>query len=224
MRTLYKYCWAFMLLAGTLPALAQDTQTADKKAEYVKTVTDRAAKITATLSLTDAGKAAKVTEIIAKQYQDLNDIYSARDAKVKEIKERNVDNKEDLAAAMKATEMEVTSKLQPLHVQYLSSLAQYLTPEQVDKVKDGMTYNVRNVTYTAYNSMIPTLTQEQKSQIMTWLMEAREQSMDAESSQKKHAWFGKYKGRINNYLSAAGYDMKKEEAGWLERIKAEKNK
>ncbi|MBS7564894.1 DUF3826 domain-containing protein [Mucilaginibacter sp. Bleaf8] len=221
---LFKYCAALLLFACTIPAFAQDVQTADKKAEYVKVVTERAAKITATLGLTDAGKASKVTEIIARQYQDLNEVYTARDNKIKEIKERNADNKEDLAAAIKATEMEATSKLQPLHTQYLASLSQYLTAEQVDKVKDGMTYNVRNVTYTAYNSMIPTLTQEQKAQILTWLTEAREQSMDAESSQKKHAWFGKYKGRINNYLSAAGYDMKKEEAGWMERIKAEKNK
>lgn len=85
-----------------------------------------------------------------------------------------------------------------------------------------MTYNVLNVTYTAYQDMIPTLTEEQKKQILTWLTEAREKAMDAESSDKKHAWFGKYKGRINNYLSAAGIDMKKEEAAWQQRIKERK--
>jgi hypothetical protein len=43
--------------------------------------------------------------------------------------------------------------------------------------------------------------------------------MDAGSSDEKHKWFGKYKGRINNYLSAAGYDMKKEGEEWQKRIK-----
>jgi len=57
--------------------------------------------------------------------------------------------------------------------------------------------------------MIPQLSDEQKKKIFDWLVEAREYAMDAESSEKKHAWFGKYKGRINNYLSAEGIDMKK---------------
>ena len=46
--------------------------------------------------------------------------------------------------------------------------------------------------------------------------------MDEGSSEKKHGVFGKYKGKINNYLSAAGYDMKKESKAWQERIKAQK--
>ena len=99
-------------------------------------------------------------------------------------------------------------------------LSAHLTSAQVDQVKDGMTYGVLQVTYKGYNDMIPTLTSPQKEQIMSWLIEARELAMDAESSEKKHAAFGKYKGRINNYLSAAGYDLQKERAGWQERLKA----
>ena len=83
-----------------------------------------------------------------------------------------------------------------------------------------MTYNVLPITYKAYQEEILTLTDEQKKQILVWLTEAREHAMDAESSDKKHAWFGKYKGRINNYLSAAGYDLKKEGIEWEKRRKA----
>jgi hypothetical protein len=92
----------------------------------------------------------------------------------------------------------------------------------VELVKDGMTYNVASVTYNAYGDMLPKLTAEQKEQIMKWLKEAREQAMDAESSEKKHWWFGKYKGRINNYLSSLGYDMKKEGEEWQKRKNAQK--
>ncbi|MGH8018178.1 MAG: DUF3826 domain-containing protein, partial [Opitutaceae bacterium] len=67
----------------------------------------------------------------------------------------------------------------------------------------------------------PGLTGEQKRQILAWLAEAREHAMDAGSSEAKHAWFGKYKGKINNYLAAAGYDAKKAEKTWLERRKAQ---
>jgi hypothetical protein len=68
--------------------------------------------------------------------------------------------------------------------------------------------------------MIPALTDVQKKQIMDWLIEARELAMDAESSEKKTAIFGKYKGRIANYLSVQGYDLKKEGEEWNKRIKA----
>jgi Spy/CpxP family protein refolding chaperone len=89
-------------------------------------------------------------------------------------------------------------------------------------VKDGMTYRILPVTYEAYLDMLPRLTGEQKQKIYTWLQEARELAMDAESSDKKHQVFGKYKGKINNYLSAAGFDMKKEGEEWQKRIKERK--
>jgi len=82
-----------------------------------------------------------------------------------------------------------------------------------------MTYKVLPLTYNAYLDELPNLTEVQKMQIKAWLTEAREHAIDAESSEKKHAWFGKYKGRINNYLSAQGYDMKKAGEEWQKRIK-----
>jgi hypothetical protein len=83
-----------------------------------------------------------------------------------------------------------------------------------------MTYGVLPITYKGYLEMLPELTASQKDQIMKWLVEAREHAMDAESSDKKHAWFGKYKGRINNYLAAAGYDLKKAGEEWTRRRNA----
>jgi hypothetical protein len=68
--------------------------------------------------------------------------------------------------------------------------------------------------------MVLNLTDEQKLQIKVWLTEARELAMDAGSSDEKHKWFGKYKGRINNYLSQAGYNMKLEGEEWQKRIKS----
>jgi hypothetical protein len=86
-----------------------------------------------------------------------------------------------------------------------------------------MTYNLVAITYNAYLAEVLTLTDAQKAQIKAWLIEAREHAIDAESSEKKHGVFGKYKGRINNYLSAQGYDMKKEGEEWQKRIKAAAN-
>ena len=82
-----------------------------------------------------------------------------------------------------------------------------------------MTYKILEVTYTAYLDELPQLTAPQKDKIKGWLVEAREIAIDAESSNKKHEVFGKYKGRINNYLSSQGYDMKKAGEEWQKRIK-----
>ena len=75
----------------------------------------------------------------------------------------------------------------------------------------GLTYGVVPLTYRVYMEMLPDLSPELKREIKAQLLEAREYAMDAGSSDAKHAWFGKYKGRINNILSKAGYDLKKAE-------------
>jgi hypothetical protein len=225
MKRLAYSIFIIILLIQVAPVMAQDnTSAVEKEIAYRKVVFERSVKIVKNLSLADSVQALKVTQVVAKQYQDLNDIYILRDNRKAEIKAEAGDNKEAATAKLKKNEEEVTAKIDKLHPKYLKSLAKAgLTTEQIDKVKDGMTYNVLNVTMTAYNSMMPNLTEPQKTQILAWLTEAREHAMDAESSEKKHGWFGKYKGRINNYLSAQGIDMKKEEAAWMARLKEEKS-
>lgn len=200
-------------------SFAQNNAVKDKAA-YQKIITERADKIVANLGVKDAGKADKVRNVIRDQYSNLNDIYSARDAKVAAIKDQQKDNKVERDSALARQARITDAELAKLHKKYISKLSAQLTTEQVEGVKNGMTYNVMPNTYKAYQEEILTLTEDQKKQIFTWLHEARERAMDAESSDKKHAWFGKYKGRINNYLSAAGYDLKKEGVEWEKRRKA----
>jgi hypothetical protein len=180
----------------------------------MKVVTERSAKIVATLGIEDTLKFARVRDIIARQYRDLNAIHDERSGKVKALKAQGGS---DADAKIRAAEVEADAKLYARHNAYVAKLASELAPEQVDKVKDGMTYGVAPLTYRVHCEMIPTLTDEQKRYILAALLEAREYAMDAESSDKKHEWFGKYKGRINNYLSAQGYDLKKERAAWEKR-------
>ena len=161
-----------------------------------------------------------MTAVIADQYISLGRIHDGRNAKIKEIKSKGTELTADDKAAIQKLEADADQELAKLHTAYLSKLSALCTPQQIEEVKNGMTFNVLNVTYTAYQDMLLTLTEEQKKQILVWLTEAREKAMDAESADKKHAVFGKYKGRINNYLSAAGYDMKKEGEEWQKRIKA----
>ena len=214
-----------LLFWGSATSLvAQGTSSpTEQEAAYTRTITTRAEKIVATLAISDSATSDQLVKIIAAQYRNLNNIHTARDEQVQAIKKAGGESN-DVAARVKAVEDEANAKLEKLHGQYISQLSAQLTTAQVEQVKDGMTYGVVPITYKGYTEMIPQLTEEQKKQIKIWLVEAREHAMDAESSEKKHWWFGKYKGRINNYLSAAGYDLKKAGADWEKRRQAGKTK
>jgi hypothetical protein len=199
-------------------------QTGEDSA-YTRVITERAGKIVLTLGLPDSLAALRVRGIIVDQYRALNTIYTDRDTKVKTLKNQQpAPDKSTVDSAKKDIEKDVDTRVQQLHGPYLARLGKELTPAQVDKVKDGMTYSVLEVTYRAYQEELPSLTEQQKARILSDLTEAREHAMDAESSEKKHAWFGKYKGRINNYLSAEGIDMKKAGEEWAQRNKEKTHK
>ncbi len=210
----------FLLTFTTLNINAQSVKLNEENRdpEYVKNIVNRSQKIVDKLNINDKETAANVCNIIANRYFLLNDIYEKRDAAVKEAKEKLSGNEKN--AAIQAAENEKDAQLYRKHFDFASSLSLYLNDEQIEAVKDGMTYNVVEVTYKAQCDMIPTLKDFEKKQILAWLKEAREFAIDAENSKKKHEAFGKYKGRINNYLSKQGYDLTKEREEWYKRVKA----
>lgn len=208
-----------VLLAGAMShAGAVDLKSDGRDPKYVESIVGRSRKIVDKLGLDNEDKAKEVTNIIANRYFKLNDIYEVRDAKVKTAKESLTGDAKN--AAIKAARDEADASLYRCHFEFPADLSLILTPEQIEAVKDGMTFGVLKVTYDSHLDMIPSLKEEEKAQIMAWLIEARELAMDAESSNKKHETFGKYKGRINNYLTARGYDLKAEREAWYERIRA----
>jgi Spy/CpxP family protein refolding chaperone len=202
---------AVLLFGCALCAIAQESAKAEEsEAAYTRTIQERADKIAVTLGVTNT-QFTIVRDIIAGQYRDLRRIHDARDAKLKTLKAASSLEKAARDAAITSAQNDAKTALDKLHKEFLSRLSAQLTPEQVDKVKDGLTYDVLHVTYNAYLKMYPDLKEDQKAQIKSWLTEARETAMDQGTSKEKHAVFGKYKGRINNYLSKAGYDAKKAE-------------
>ena len=190
--------------ANPAPEVALDSTGRD--AAYVETIVKRAQKATDELGITWTPLGQNVLNIISNRYFELNDIYAERDS----LK----------ATDRRLAEAQCDARLYRTHFAFDANLARYLKPHEIERVKDVMTYNVVRVTYDAQLDMIPTLTDEEKQQILIWLKEARELAIDAESSKKKHEVFGRYKGRINNYLSRRGYDLTKEREAWYERVKA----
>ena len=210
---------ALLLLCGWISAGAVDLNKENRDPKYVESIVNRSQKIVDKLGLTDVKVAEDVCNIISNRYFELNDIYEIRDAKVKTVKESGLTG-DAKNKALKAAENEKDAALYRSHFAFPASLSLFLNEEQIEAVKDGMTYGVVKVTYEATLDMIPSLKEEEKVQIYAWLVEAREFAMDAENSNKKHAAFGKYKGRINNYLAKRGYNLTKEREEWAKRVKA----
>lgn len=189
--------------AATAPALATPEQI------------QRSEKIIAALALTSADQHARLRDLVAQNYANLAAVHAARDAAIDAAKASGSGE-----AAIEAARDHAASRQAGLHYAFLARLSVELTPDQVEQIKDGLTYGVVPKTFRVYREMLPDLSAEEASQILAWLIEAREHAMDAGSSKEKHAWFGKYKGRINNYLSKAGYDMKQAERDMFARQKA----
>ena len=207
------------IIGAVLSLSAQNSNSPSAQDNYIQVITKRADKIVQALALTDSAKYKRVRDIIANQYNILSNIHDTRDAKVKDIKAQAGDDKTKVNAQVAGVDSMVDIQLDQAHKIYVAKLITELDPGQIDEVKDQMTYKILPLTYNAYLDELPNLTDEQKAQIKAWLVEAREHAIDAGSSEKKHEWFGKYKGRINNYLSKQGYDMKKAGEEWQKRIK-----
>ena len=210
---------SILLWTGLVSAQTIDLDKENRDPKYVESIVSRSQKIVDKLGINDAKVAEDVRNVIANRYFTLNDIYETRDAKVKEIKESDLVG-EAKNNALKAAEDAKDAALYRIHFAFPADLSLFLTEEQIEAVKDGMTYGVLKITYDSHLDMIPSLKKEEKVQIYAWLKEAREFAIDAENSDRKHAFFGKYKGRINNYLAKRGYDLTKEREEWYKRVKA----
>ena len=220
--TILQNIFFLILLLCSLNLQAQQNSDV-KQTEYWNVISQRATKIISTLEITDSVSYKKVLAEVVNQYFQLNTIHEQSKATISEIKKQVV-AKEKIDETVKKEQENKSLQLKQLHESFITHLKESLTDEQIEKIKDEMTYRVFPITYAAYLDMLPGLTTEQRDKIYSWLKEARELAMDAESSEKKHEVFGKYKGRINNYLSAAGYDMKKEGEAWQKRIKEREEK
>ncbi len=199
-----KFLFILMGVAFLVQSKAQVAlKTEGQDPKYVETIKGRAQKIVNGLQLADAQKAENVRNIIANRYFLLNDIHAKYD---------------------KTQQDACYAELYRHHFEFASALSLYLTDEQIDAVKDGLTYGRLKRDYNAQLEMIPSLTDEEKAQILVWLKEAREYAMDGSDSKEKHYWFDKYRGRMNNWLSARGYDLKKEREAWQKRIEEAKKK
>lgn len=213
--------WKFVLFFGSVAyclATSIHGQESEKEdSEYIRVVNERAQKIVSRLGLKDSDQERRVRDLVAIFYRDLHATHANRDAKLKATSGSvgSIRSAEQIPVAQIRAAAEAEQFRH--HYALIGKLGTELNGDQIDKVKDGLTYEVAPKTYQQYLKLHPALTAEQQRTILAMLLEAREHAMDGGSSEEKHAIFGKYKGRINNYLSAEGFDAKKAERELKER-------
>lgn len=196
--------------------LAEDTErtepftAAERESAYTTAIDKRAGDILKVLAIEDAAKSARVHDAVVAQYRSLR----ARDEAIDNMFAALSKNAPGIETNRQAI-LRVLS--QQLHDHFLSRLAKDLSAEQVDAVKDKMTYNKVQVTYDAYCQILPKLTEAEKSRILAALKAAREEAMDGGSADEKTAIFQKHKDQINAFLNGNGHDVGKATREWEAR-------
>jgi len=194
----------FTLLAmfsASVWAADTNATSAALEAKYTAYIEGRTTEILKVLALSDANQAAKVHDLVLAQYRALRSWHDENDARLK------------AARADTNAMARIRGSLKVLHEHFLSALAETLSPEQIELVKDKLTYGKVQFTLAGYVAQYPNLSVENQAEIVRMLKDAREEAMDGGSAAEKSAVFQRYKGRINNYLSKQGLRTEKSKAG-----------
>ena len=171
-----------LLLAAALravSAIADETNSTSEQAEakYTAAIESRTADILKALALTDTNRVAAVHDAVIAQYRSLRAWHDENDAKLK------------TARADTNAVAQIRASLKTLHDKFLSVLAENLPPEQIETVKDKMTYGKVQFTFAGYVAQYPNLPDENKAEILRLLKLAREEAMDGGSADEKTAVF-----------------------------------
>ena len=172
---------------------AVSTPAAQSDAAYTQTIEKRTADVLAALDLKDEAKTGAVHDAVMAHYRGLHDWQAANENRLNELAKEG--------AAGKAETEKITATRKTLHDEFIAKLAANLPPEQVEVVKDKLTYGKVKFTYQGYLTSRPDLTDAEKAKVLDMLKQAREEAIDGVSADEKTAIFKKYKGKINNYLS-----------------------
>lgn len=173
------------------PAIAQPTAPTPVVAEdpaFNAVAERRASGMMATLDLADAARAARVKQHIVNFMIALKNIHEGK----------NPPSGEARTQALTRVRSDLYSALE----------AERLSAEQQVVVKNGLSANHFKINYDAFLNLIPRLTDEEKAYLHAQLATGFDEAVILNDGTAKGAVFHKIRGRINNYLSQRGYDLK----------------
>ena len=165
-------------------------------------------------AMKDPAEIAAVHEIIMQFYRNINAWHTTNDKALAALKKQAGSADAADQPALKAKVVDLQHSLKAIHYAFLDQLSSHLNTQQIDVVKEKMVYGKVKVTYNAYVSMIPNMSDEDKLKVAQLLVEAREEAIDAGSNEEKSQIFKVYKGKINIFLDHEGHNTKKEIQQW----------
>lgn len=200
-------CLLLIALSTSQVSMSQNDQPATAVADKNINNETRSHQLVNQLGIADIAKRQQVHRVLNDHLNALRLIFDER-KKAMDDAEKNA-TKELADSRARAAWDAAGGKLNKLYAAFLGKLSILLTLNETEKLKDLMTEGGLQREYHHYLALLPHLSEQQKIQVAAYLREARENAMNAATAQNRVEWFIKFRGRANNYLAAAGYDLRK---------------
>ena len=173
-----------------------------------------ATRILQPMRLSETAKTARLVEATEYYLDDLKVILDERSKKLASIEKDYKEDSDAKESLIVEAYVIARDKYLPVKKKYTHQLEEELTPYQVERVKDGLTYDAFPNFHAMYFEMVPKLEPAEKAHILALLVEGRENAMLAISMEGQTQWWDKYRGIINNYIASQGYDFGKLSKIW----------
>ncbi|WP_448698399.1 DUF3826 domain-containing protein [Mucilaginibacter sp. AW1-3] len=222
-RTCLLLACCFALSVACQQSYAQTTTPAAEKPAAAKSKSDpdaKAAQWVATLNLNDAAKEARVAAVITTHLTAVRDWHNSHDYTL-------------VPEGMNPITGKVFNKLErqviinstipkTVHEELMAGLRKDLTEEQVELILDKYTIGKVAFTMNGYKSIVPNLTKEDETVILTNLKQAREQSIDYKNVDQISTIFKIYKTKIEAYFTDSGRNWRAMYKAYADAQKAKK--
>jgi hypothetical protein len=194
--------------------------TEDAKAKSDAEVDKKAAEWTASISLGDAAKAAKVQAAISTHLKLVRDWHNEHPPTTVPagINPATGNKLSDLDRQMIASSAIPKS----VHDDLMNTLKAELTPEQVEAILDKYTIGKVDFTLKGYHAIVPDLTAEEEAKILGFLKQAREQAIDYKNMKEISAIFEIYKTKCEQYLNSNGRNWHALFKAYVDKVKKDK--
>jgi hypothetical protein len=210
---------------GSKPNSTLSPAEAEAKAAAAKAKSDvdqqrKAAEWVASLSLNDAAKEARVTEVVTTHLRTIRDWHNEHPFTTVPagINPRTGERLSNLDRQMIAN----SAMPKSVHDDLMSGLRKDLTEEQVEVILDKYTVGKVAFTMKGYHAIVPDLTPEEEKTILAFLKTAREQAVDFKNMDQISAIFEIYKTKSEQHLNSNGRSWKALYKAYTDARKAEK--
>jgi hypothetical protein len=169
-----------LALAGFLSAQTPPAgrPAEDPVAQFERRIGTRATNLLSHLKLADTAKVEAVRHAVLQFYRDLHAAHTVRDAALARLPAGE-------AAKIHHAIFEADKQAHEVQGRFVGTLAPVLGEAQVDAVKDWMTFDMVALSVAESDRMFPTMTARLRAQLRAWLVESREASVIAGSSETK---------------------------------------